>query len=234
METKISIIIPVFNEINTIQAIIEKVRGTELLNKEIIVVDDCSTDGTTELLKNQLHKRVDKIFYHSINQGKGAAIRTAKSNVTGDIIIIQDADLEYDPKDYKKLIEPIQNKEFEVVYGSRVLGKKRYKIESFTSVLRIFFNHVLTILSNLINKQTLTDAHTCYKVFSKKVFDQIELKENTFSFCPEVTTKISNLGFKIKEVPINYKGRSVKEGKKIQFKDGIIAIKTLIVYKFKK
>ena len=170
---KLSIIIPVFNEINTIETIVDKINDLQSLNKEIIIVDDFSNDGTSALLKNVVYKKVHRIVYCEKNLGKGAAIRTAKNLITGDIVIIQDADLEYDPKDYYNLIKPIQDKQYEVVYGSRVLGRNRYLQDNFTSLYRIFFNHFLTFLSNLLNKQNLTDAHTCYKVFSRNVFDSI-------------------------------------------------------------
>ena len=150
------------------------------------------------------------------------------------MVIIQDADLEYNPEDYKFLIDPILKKETQVVYGSRVLGKKRYSNKSFVSLFRIFANHLLTMLSNLINNQQLTDAHTCYKLFETKVIKQIELHENGFAFCPEITTKIGNLNIKIKEIPISYEGRSVNEGKKINFIDGLIAIKAIFQYRFLK
>ena len=229
---KLSIIIPVFNEINTIENIVDKINDLQSLNKEIIIVDDFSNDGTTSLLKNVVYKKVHIIVYHQKNLGKGAAIKSAKSLVTGDIVIIQDADLEYDPKDYYNLIKPIQDKLYKVVYGSRVLGRNRYLQDNFTSLYRIFFNHFLTFLSNLLNKQNLTDAHTCYKVFSRDIFDSINLEENDFSFCPEVTTKLALKNIKIKEVPINYYGRDYKEGKKIKAFDGLKAIFVLIKYKF--
>lgn len=229
---KLSIIIPVFNEINTIETIVDKINDLQSLNKEIIIVDDFSNDGTSALLKNVVYKKVHRIVYHEKNLGKGAAIRTAKNLITGDIVIIQDADLEYDPKDYYNLIKPIQDKQYEVVYGSRVLGRNRYLQDNFTSFYRIFFNHFLTFLSNLLNKQNLTDAHTCYKVFSRNVFDSINLEENDFSFCPEVTTKIALQSIKIEEVPINYYGRGYKEGKKIKSFDGLKAIFVLFKYKF--
>ena len=227
----LSIIIPVFNEKKTIIKIIEKIENIKEISKEIIIVDDCSSDGTREILK-KISKENYKIFYHEENLGKGAAIKTAKTHISGDIVIIQDADLEYDPKDYKKLISPIINNQAEVVYGSRVLGKKRYFVRNFSSVYRIFFNHILTIISNFINNQKLTDAHTCYKTFSYKVFNSINLEENDFSFCPEVTTKISLKKIPIIEVSIEYYGRSYKEGKKIKLSDGVKALKTLIKYRF--
>ena len=229
----LSIIIPVFNEKNTILKIIKKIENLKDLKKEIIIVDDCSYDGTKDILK-KLSKKNYKIFFHKKNRGKGAAIKTAKKYVAGKIVIIQDADLEYDPNDYKKLINPIINKKSNVVYGSRVLGKNRYYNKNFSSVYRIFFNHVLTIFSNIINHQNLTDAHTCYKTFSYEVFNSIYLEEDGFSFCPEITTKISLKNINIKEVPIKYFGRSYKEGKKIKLSDGINALITLLKYRYLK
>ena len=227
----ITVIIPCYNEVKTINTIIDKVYKQKL-KKQIIVVDDFSTDGTREILKKKLKKKIDKIIFHSRNYGKGAAINSAKKFIKGNIIIIQDADLEYSPKDYNKLVKPIKEKEYKVVYGSRVLGKNRYFENEFSSIFRVFANHILTIISNILNNQNLTDAHTCYKVFDTKIFKKIKLKEKGFSFCPEVTTKVSLLNEKIKEVPISYKGRDYSEGKKINFKDGFIALKTLLKYRF--
>ena len=228
----LSIIIPLYNEQETILELLYKIESLKNINKEIIIIDDCSTDNSLEKLRTFKKKSNIKIIKHSKNLGKGAAVITGKKYITGDIVIIQDADLEYDPSDYPKLIEPIIKKSFKVVYGSRVLNKKRYSTEHFTSLLRIFFNHILTILSNFLNNQKLTDAHTCYKVFDSKLFNQINLFENKFGFCPEITTKIANLGYEIKEVPISYKGRKYSEGKKIKMIDGLDAIKCLIKYKF--
>ena len=227
----ITVIIPCYNEIKTISIIIDKVYKQKL-KKQIIVVDDFSTDGTREILKKKLKKKIDKIIFHNRNYGKGAAINSAKKFVKGNIIIIQDADLEYSPKDFNKLVKPIKEKEYKVVYGSRVLGKNRYFENEFSSIFRVFANHILTIISNILNNQNLTDAHTCYKVFDAKIFKKIKLEEKGFSFCPEVTTKISLLNEKIIEVPISYKGRGYSEGKKINFKDGFIALKTLLKYRF--
>ena len=227
----ITVIIPCYNEVKTINIIIDKVYKQKL-KKQIIVVDDFSTDGTREILKKKLKKKIDKIIFHNRNYGKGAAINSAKKFVKGNIIIIQDADLEYSPKDFNKLVKPIKEKEYKVVYGSRVLGKKRYFENEFSSIFRVFANHILTIISNILNNQNLTDAHTCYKVFDTKTFKKIKLEEKGFSFCPEVTTKVSLLNEKIKEVPISYKGRDYSEGKKINFKDGFIALKTLLKYRF--
>ena len=229
---KLSIIVPVFNEQNTILKIIKKINNVDFIEKEIIIVDDGSTDKTKEFLKT-LSKEDYNIFYHEKNLGKGAAIQTAKKFITGDIVIIQDADLEYDPKDYKSLVRPILNGQAEVVYGSRVLNKNRYSLVNFSSIYRIFFNHMLTIFSNIINKQSLTDAHTCYKTFSIELFNSIDLREKGFSFCPEITTKIAKKNIDIKEVPIEYYGRSYKEGKKIIVSDGVKALLTILKYKFK-
>ena len=198
------------------------------IEKEVILVDDFSDDGTKEIIrKNFLNHKDIRVIFHDKNSGKGAAIKTAKKFISGDIIIIQDADLEYDPNDYKKLIDPIINNETKVVYGSRVLNQNRYSARGFTSKLRVFGNHVLTVISNILNKQKLTDAHTCYKVFSREVFDKINLEENDFSFCPEATSKVSKLGYEIIEVPISYNGRDYKNGKKIKFSDAFKALKNI-------
>ena len=229
---KLSIIIPCFNEIKTIEKIIDKIVNLKDLDKEIIVIDDYSTDGSRELLKTNLISKIDHLILNEKNYGKGFCIIQAKSKISGDIVIIQDADLEYDPNDYYELIKPITMKKTNVVYGSRVLGKKRYVGNSYISISRIFFNHILTILSNILNSQNLTDAHTCYKVVKREIFDNIDLEEFSFSFCPELTTKLSKLNEKIFEIPINYVGREYNEGKKIKLKDGLIAIKALIKYRF--
>lgn len=229
---KLSIIIPCFNEIKTIEKIIDKIINLKDLDKEIIVIDDCSTDGSRELLKTNLISKIDHLILNEKNYGKGFCIIQAKSKISGDVVIIQDADLEYDPNDYYELIKPIAMKKTNVVYGSRVLGKKRYVGNSYISISRIFFNHILTILSNILNSQNLTDAHTCYKVVKREIFDNIDLEEFSFSFCPELTTKLSKLNEKIFEIPINYVGREYNEGKKIKLKDGLIAIKALIKYRF--
>ena len=228
---KVSIIIPVYNEEKTILKIIKKILKLRYINKELIVVNDGSTDNTKRLLRAFSNKRI-RIINHNKNLGKGAAIRTAQKHITGTHVIIQDADLEYEPTDYKNLLKPFKKKNISAVYGSRVLKKKRYKLKSFSSFERIFYNHILTIISNIINGQRLTDAHTCYKVFKSDIFKSIILEENGFAFCPEITTKISNLNINIKEVPISYSGRSYSEGKKITYLDGIRAIYALFKYKF--
>jgi len=230
---KLTIIIPVYNEIKTIKKIIDKINLLKNIKKYIIIVDDGSTDGSKEFIKHKLKNKIYKSIFHKKNLGKGAAIKSAQKFVKGDIVIIQDADLEYYPKDYKRLLEPFKKKEINVVYGSRVLNKNRYLSKNFTSLLRVFFNHALTIFSNVMNNQNLTDAHTGYKVFRSKIFKKIKLMEQDFAFCPEITSKLSKLNENILEVPINYNGRSVAEGKKIRFKDGFRAIIVLFKYKFK-
>ena len=234
--TFISIIIPCFNEKKTIIKIINKINKLKKFRKQIILVDDGSTDGTREIIKNYLIKEVDKIIFHKKNKGKGSAIISAKKFVKGNLIIIQDADLEYDPHDYHKLIKPFQHKNINIVYGSRVLGrKKKFKLfenNNFNKLFRIFGNYILTKISNFMNNQSLTDAHTCYKVFRKEIFLSLNLKEKGFSFCPEVTTKVSKLNYKIFEVPIKYDGREFNDGKKIRLKDAFIAVFTIVWYRY--
>ena len=225
---KLSIIIPCYNEKQTIEKIVSKILKVNI-KKEIIIVDDCSNDGTVNIIKTIKKSNIKKIF-HKKNLGKGAAIKTAKKHVSGDVILIQDADLEYFPSDYIRLLNPIISKKSKVVYGSRVLGRRQNNNSKFTSNIRILGNFLLTKLSNFINNQNLTDAHTCYKVFDKKIFKKITLKELDFRFCPEVTCKISNLNEKIIEVPIKYNGRSIKNGKKIRLKDAFLAVICLIKY----
>ena len=227
--TKISVIIPCYNEKKTIVQLINILNNLQI-NKQIILIDDYSNDGTKEIIETDLSNKVDKVIFHNRNLGKGACIKSAKEFILGDIVIIQDADLEYDPNDYNDLIKPILEKKTNVVYGSRVLNKYAIPDRSFISNFRIFGNYLLTKISNLINNQKLTDAHTCYKVFTKEVFDKIVLKENGFNFCPEITTKVSILGEEILEIPINYIGRSIEQGKKIRARHAIGAVYTLLKY----
>ena len=227
----LTIIIPCFNEIKTIDKIVNKIKKQKI-RKQIILIDDLSTDGTKQIIRKIIYRKVDKVIYHKKNLGKGACIKSGIKHAKGQIILIQDADLEYSPSDYKKLIKPILSKKTNVVYGSRVLNKNRYSDHNFSSIFRVVANHILTLFSNLLNNQKLTDAHTCYKVFKKDIIKKIKLEENGFSFCPELTTKIGLIKEKIFEVSISYKGRSYGEGKKINFKDGIDAVITLIYYKY--
>lgn len=228
----ITVIIPCYNEKNTIKKIIDKILSLKKINIQIIVVDDFSSDGTIDILKNEILNKVDKIIFHTKNKGKGAAIKSSISSIRGDVIIIQDADLEYDPEDYFKLIEPFENKNINVVYGSRVLGRSKFEKKTFIQIYRIFGNYILTKFSNLINNQNLTDAHTCYKIFRSNIFNKITLVEDDFSFCPEVTTKLSKINQTIYEVPISYNGREYKDGKKIRFSDALKAVKVIVKYKY--
>ena len=213
-----------------INKIIYKLNININFKKQIIVVDDYSNDGTRKIIKK--NKNISKVILHKKNMGKGAAIKSAIPHITGNIVAIQDADLEYDPRDLNKLIKTMLLNNIKVIYGSRVLKKKRYNNNSFLSNYRVFGNHVLTLISNFINSQKLTDAHTCYKIFRKDIFLKLNLKENDFAFCPEVNTKISLMNEKIKEFPISYKGRTIKEGKKIKFSDAIRALITILKYKY--
>jgi len=227
----VSIIIPCFNEERTIKKILNKIYLLKKIQKQIIVVDDGSTDTSKKIILEQKKKKKIEIVLNRKNLGKGASIKKAKKLAKGEIIIIQDADLEYNPQDLYSLIDPIKKNKTQVVYGSRVLGKNNRKLK-FQEKFRVFGNYLLTKFSNLINNQNLTDAHTCYKVFHKNVFNKIDLIEKGFSFCPEVTTKLSNLKVNILEVPISYFGRNYKDGKKIRFIDAFRALFTILKYKF--
>ena len=227
----VSVIIPVFNEENFIKEILKKISEVKNIKKEIIIVNDCSTDNTVKILETNCLGLYDKIIHNKKNMGKGFSVREGIKSATGEIILIQDADLEYNPDNYPRLVDPIIKKEAQVIYGSRVLdGGIRIRPKIYDSKVRLFANNFLTILSNFLNKQNLTDCHTCYKVFLSDVIKKIHLEENVFAFCPEVTAKVSKLGIKIKEVPIDYYGRTHEEGKKIVFLDGIKAIFAIIKY----
>lgn len=222
---KLSIIIPVFNEQDTIAEIIQRVKAVPY-HKEIMVVDDGSTDDTKKILKN-IKDNSFQVFYHDRNYGKGRAIRTALERVSGDIILIQDADLEYNPQEYEKLLKPILEGRTKVVYGSRFRGEGK----------AMFFwhavgNNLLTLVTNLLYDSTLTDMETCYKVFKKEVIKNISLKSNRFNIEPELTAKILKKGHRIYEIPISYTGREYRDGKKITWKDGVIAFWTLWKYRF--
>ena len=229
---KLTIIIPVYNEINTINILLKKVIEVGI-DKQIIVVDDFSSDGTREIIIKNFENKIDKLILHEKNLGKGAAIISAKKYINGDFVIIQDADLEYDPDQYILFLNELKKKKIDALYGSRVLKKKKFhNIQNFSHKIRIWGNIFLTSVSNLINRQNLTDAHTCYKMVRADIFKSIPLKEKGFAFCPELNTKLSNIGIKINEIPINYNGRTYDEGKKISAVDGLIAIKTLFKYKY--
>lgn len=229
-KSKVTIIIPVFNEKNNINKIIESVKKNIFFKKQIIIIDDGSTDGTKKRIKKI--KKIDKKIFHKKNLGKGAAIKSAIPYIKGDIVAIQDADLEYNPKDLNRLIKILISKNLKIIYGSRVLKKNRYNNNEFLSNYRIFGNHILTLISNLFNNQKLTDAHTCYKIFKSQIFLKLNLHENDFAFCSEVNTKISLLNEKIIEAPISYKGRTIEDGKKIRFYDAILAFITILKYRY--
>ena len=227
----ISIIIPVYNEEKYINEILKKINNVKNINKEIIVVNDKSTDNTKKILEEESKNLYSKLINNEQNMGKGFSCRAGIKISNGKIIIIQDSDLEYNPENYIRLINPILNNDADVVYGSRVLsGGKRTRPKTFDFKIRYLANLFLTFLSNLLNKQKLTDCHTCYKVFKSDILKKIILKENGFCFCPEVTAKVSRLGIKIKEVPIDYFGRTHSEGKKIVYFDGLRAIYSIIKY----
>ena len=219
---------PVYNEISTIDEIVHRVQDVDL-ERELIIVDDFSTDGTRERLEElaKVQEHV-KVIYHDRNQGKGAALRTGFGHVSGDIVIIQDADLEYDPREYSVLLEPIVDGRADVVYGSRFLGGP-HRVLYFWHYMG---NKFLTLLSNALSNLNLTDMETCYKVFRRDVLDGIELKSNRFGFEPEFTAKIAQKGCRIYEVPISYSGRTYAEGKKIGWKDGVAAIFAILRFRF--
>ena len=232
---KLSVIIPCYNEKNTIEEILKKInqslKNYEILKYEILIVDDFSNDGTREILKNLPDNENVQVYYHDDNLGKGAAIHTALKFIKGDVTIIQDADLEYDPFDYDKLLVPFFETNADIVYGSRFLGGGKYvRIHFFWHYLA---NKFLTFLCNLFINLNLTDMETGYKVFKTSALKSVNLKEKSFSFEPEITIKLAKKNYKFFEVPITYNGRSYEEGKKIGLKDAFIALKTIILYSFK-
>jgi glycosyltransferase involved in cell wall biosynthesis len=224
---KLSVIIPCFNEIKTINQIVEKIKAEKNYTKEIIIIDDFSTDGTRELLKNEKSNIADKIIFNEKNFGKGYSVRKGINAASGDIILIQDADLEYDPSDYNKLVEPIKNNYADVVYGSRFIGSDERRVLFFWHSVG---NYILTFFSNMLSNLNLTDMENCYKVFNAKIVKNINLKENRFGFEPEITAKLAKLKIRIYEVGVKYYGRTYDDGKKIGWKDGFSAIRCIIIY----
>ncbi len=224
---KLSIVIPCYNEVDTIESIIDAVRAAPIADKELILVDDYSTDGTREILKGPLSSKIDKIVFHEVNQGKGAALRTGFKSATGDVVVVQDADLEYDPQEYPKLLEPILKDRADVVFGSRFMGGEPHRVVYFWHMMG---NKFLTLLSNMCTNINLTDMETCYKMFRREVIQNISIEENRFGFEPEITAKISQGDWRIYEVGISYYGRTYAEGKKIGWRDGFRAIYAILKY----
>ena len=223
---KLSVVIPVYNEHETINEILAAVRAVEL-EKEIILVDDFSTDGTRDKLQQIEQSGTAKVLYHEKNRGKGAALRTGFKAATGDLVIIQDADMEYDPQEYPKLIQPILDGKADVVYGSRFAGGESHRVLYFWHCVG---NRFLTLLSNCLTNLNLTDMETCYKVFRREIIQSVDIREDRFGFEPEITAKIARMGCRIYEVGISYSGRTYEKGKKIGWKDGMRAIWCILKY----
>lgn len=224
---KLSVVIPCYNEQKTIVEIVQAVKAAPVDSIEIIVVDDYSTDGTRDILKETIAPLVDKILYHDMNQGKGAALRTGFKEATGDVVVVQDADLEYDPQEYPLLLEPFKRDVADVVFGSRFMGGRPHRVHYFWHMIG---NTFLTLLSNMFTNINLTDMETCYKMFKREVIQGFDIQENRFGFEPEITAKIAASGCRIYEVGISYYGRTYAEGKKIGWRDGVRAIYSIVKY----
>ena len=223
----LSVVIPCYNELSTIEKIVDAVKKHTPIESEIIIIDDASTDGTRDFLKSQPSDWVGQILYHDVNQGKGAALRTGIEAAKNDIVLIQDADLEYDPKEYPKLLEPILEGHADVVYGSRFAGGESHRVVYYWHMVA---NQLLTLMSNMFTNINLTDMETCYKVFKRELIQKITIQENRFGFEPEITAKIVKHRARVYEVGISYYGRTYEEGKKIGWRDGVRAIYAIIKY----
>ena len=224
---KVSVVVPCFNERGTIEQIVRAIRASPVQDLEIVIVDDFSTDGTVEALREKVAPMVDRVIYHSQNQGKGAALRTGFAAATGDVILVQDADLEYDPDDYPALLEPIFSGNADAVFGSRFMGARPHRVLYFWHMVG---NKFLTLLSNMFTNLNLTDLETCYKAFRAPVVKNLRLRENRFGFEPEITAKLAKARCRIYEVGISYNGRTYAEGKKVSWKDGVRAIYAILRY----
>ena len=224
---KLSIVMPCYNEVETLESIVKAVKNCPYQNKEIILVDDCSTDGTREELRDNIENLVDKVLYHDRNQGKGASLRTGIKAATGEVLIVQDADLEYDPNEIPKVIQPILDGKADVVYGSRFVGAAAHRVLYYWHMVG---NKFLTTLSNMFTNINLTDMETCYKAFRREIIQSVEIEEDRFGFEAEITAKVAKMKCRIYEVGISYSGRTYAEGKKIGWKDGLWAIKCILKY----